>query len=104
MKIAFDVQLLLKGEKTGIAWCAENILMEFAKANEVEKYLNFFSLGYKEEDKLQVRKYEEKGYHFQECKWFHDVPYRIGWNFVPIPYSFFFRKNSFPVHAWQWDG
>ncbi len=94
MKIAFDAQLLLKGEKTGIAWCAENVLMEFAKANEAEKYLNFFSLGYKEEDKLQAGKYKEKGYRLQECRWFHDVLYRMGWNFIPIPYSFFFGKKA----------
>lgn len=94
MKIAFDAQLLLKGEKTGIAWCAENVLMEFAKENETEKYLNFFSLGYKEEDKLQAGKYKEKGYRLQECRWFHDVLYRMGWNFIPIPYSFFFGKKA----------
>lgn len=94
MKIAFDAQLFLKGDKTGIAWCAESILTEFIRIHEADKYLNFFSLGYHNKDKLQAGKYEKEGYHLEECKWFHDVLYRIMWNFIPVPYSFFFKEKA----------
>lgn len=93
MKVSFDGQVLLKGNKTGIAWCAENILEQFSKYEEVDKTINYFTLGYSAENKEQADKYGEKGYYLQCCSWFHDVLYRMAWNFFPVSYSFFFRKR-----------
>jgi len=93
MKIAFDGQLLLKGEKTGIGWCAENILMEFAKYGDCEKYINYFSVGYSTKNEMNVSKYNRRGFQLQKCSWFHDVIYRILWNLFPLPYSLFFKEK-----------
>lgn len=93
MKIAFDVQLLMKGNITGIGWCAENILQNI-QGNQNEITLNCFTLGYKKEQYQNVEKYISSGYRIEKCTWFHDVLYRMVSNFIPIPYSLFFRKNN----------
>lgn len=93
LKIAFDAQVLLKGEKTGIAWCAESILLQLAKQKEIEKQLNCFTFAYRAENKAQIEKYRKLGYDILACKWFHDVPYRMIWNYLPIPYWIFFPRK-----------
>lgn len=93
MKIAFDAQLFLKGEKTGIAWCAENILMNVDRKRDTY-VLNYFSLGYKQCNREQADKYEKYGFLIERCRWFHDVIYRLIWSYIPIPYSLFFREKA----------
>lgn len=93
-RIAFDAQLLIKGDKTGIGWCAENILMRMPHYNENEYQLNYFSLGYSEEQLVNVEKYSELGYQINKCTWFHNTVYRVMWNFFSMPYSFFFGKGA----------
>ncbi|WFR56322.1 glycosyltransferase family 1 protein [Anaerocolumna sp. AGMB13025] len=94
MKIAFDAQLLIKGDKTGIGWCAENILMRMPQYLENTYQLNYFSLGYTVEQLDNVHKYTTFGYQINECTWFHHTLYRMMWNFFYVPYSFFFRKPA----------
>lgn len=93
MKISFDAQLLMKGEKTGIGWCAENILQRMPQyQNDFE--LNCFTLGYNKEQLTCVDKYQKLGYKINRCHWFHDVIYRLIWSLIPIPYSMFFPKKT----------
>jgi len=94
LKIAFDAQLLLKGEKTGIGWCAENILKKMAQYSEYEYQLNCFTLGYHSEQLENVEKYSQLGYQLKKCTWFHDVIYRMMWSFFSVPYSIFFGKRA----------
>lgn len=94
VKVAFDVQLLIKGDKTGIGWCAENILMRMPQYNEYSYQLNYFSLGYSKEQLENVAKYVKFGYHLNKCKWFHDVIYRFIWNYFLIPYKLFFGNRA----------
>lgn len=94
MKIAYDAQLLIKGDKTGIGWCAENILMQMPQFIENTYQLNYFSLGYSQEQLQNVKKYANLGYQINDCTWFHNVIYRIMWNFFSVPYSLFFRKSA----------
>lgn len=42
MKIAFDGQLFLDNEKTGIAWNAHNLLMELFKRSDMNMCCNVF--------------------------------------------------------------
>lgn len=93
IKIAFDAQLFLKGNKTGIAWCADNLIKNLAQTGEYECQLNFFSKGYSK-DKLQIlEEYREYGIKLHECRWFHDVWYKLIWPFVGIPYHWFFGSD-----------
>ncbi len=94
MKIAFDGQFFLKGNKTGIAWCAENVMLEIGKRQAVEKQVNFFDLGYGARQKAALQKFRDCGYEMGCCNWFHDVIYRRIWNAFPIHYGFFFRKKA----------
>jgi hypothetical protein len=88
-----DAQLLLKGEKTGIGWCAENILHRMTQYQN-DLTLNCFTLGYSENQLDHAIKYEKLGYKIDRCPWFHDVLFRIVSNIIPIPYFWFFRKKS----------
>lgn len=83
----------MKSNITGIGWCAENILQNM-QGNQNEITLNCFTLGYKKEQYQNVEKYISSGYQIEKCTWFHDVLYRMISNFIPIPYSLFFRKNN----------
>lgn len=94
MKIAFDGQFFLKGNKTGVAWCAENVMLGVGRRKDVEKQINFFGLGYNEEQKAEAEKYRDEGYKIECCSWFHDVIYRLIWNYIPVPYRFFFKKKA----------
>ncbi len=94
LKIAFDVQLLMKGEKTGIGWCTENLLKNMAQYDGFVYQLNCFTLGYNSEQLQNVEKYMSLGFKIKKCTWFHDVFYRMMWSFFPVPYSLFFGKNT----------
>jgi glycosyltransferase involved in cell wall biosynthesis len=94
LKISIDVQLLLKGEKTGIGWFAHNVLNNLNVRSDKQYELNCFTLGYKSKNQLVVDEYKSYGYTINKVNWFHDVIYRMIWNFIPIPYSFFFGNKS----------
>jgi glycosyltransferase involved in cell wall biosynthesis len=94
VKISFDGQLFLKGEKTGIGWFAHNVLTNLATDSNNEYELNCFTLGYREANQLEIYKYKEIGYTINKVRWFHDVIYRTIWNFIPIPYWIFFGRKS----------
>lgn len=92
MKIAFESQLFLKGNKTGIAWCADNLLRQLTCVASIQ--CNFFSLGYSEEGLEPVKVYEKDGVELVACRWFNDVIYKLIWPFLPMPYSLFFGKKA----------
>ena len=50
MKVVFEAQLFLKGNKTGIAWCADNLIRELAKDRQIEWQCDYFMLGYGQEE------------------------------------------------------
>jgi len=93
LNITFDAQLLMKGEITGIGWCAENILHCMPQYQH-NLTLNCFTLGYNENQFGNVLKYRELGYKIEKCGWFHDVIYRILCNLIPVPYSLFYHKRT----------
>lgn len=94
MKIAFDGQFFLKGNKTGIAWSADNVIINMSQYKDISRQILCFGLGYDRQKKSQLHKYEENGCTIKMCNWFHDVIYRMIWNCIPIPYSVFFGKNA----------
>lgn len=94
MKIAFESQLFLKGKKTGIAWCADNIIKEISKMEENECVVNYFSLKYSETNLKEVERYQKYKVKLNPCKWFNDILYKLIWAFIPIPYSLFFNNKS----------
>lgn len=91
MKIAFDGQLFLKGNKTGIAWCAHNLILELAKYPENECVIQCFSKGYTEQQvRERLQEYVDVGCKIEYCKWCKYEIYKLIWNFIPVPYGVFF--------------
>ena len=94
MRIAFDVQLFLKGEKTGIAWCADNLIKELLKDSSNEYLLNYFETSQARRKLNELDAYRKKGCLDNACKYFDDILYKMLWSILPISYSIFFGKHS----------
>lgn len=94
VKVAFDAQLFLKGNKTGIGWCADNLVKKLSKDKNYVCELNYFSKGYSDELLKNVEEYQKWGIKLRECRWFNDVWYKLAWPFLGTPYSWFFGDNN----------
>lgn len=93
MKIAFESQLFLKGDKTGIGWCADNLIKELVKDPDYQCVCDFFTVRQPKERTDRVKVYEAHGAVMNPCKWFHNMLYKLIWPVVPVPYSIFFGKD-----------
>ena len=93
MKIAFESQLLLNGNKTGIAWCADNLIRGIAKSTDYECQLNYFSKGCDEEKLAAMREYQAVGATLKPCGFFKMPWYKLIWLFLPLPYHWFFGSD-----------
>ena len=94
MKVAFDVQLFLKGEKTGIAWCADNLIKELSQIGDNEYELNYFKTNQAKEKLDELEVYRRNGCTENACNYFSDIYYKLLWNIIPISYSVFFGKKA----------
>ena len=92
MKIAFESQLFIKGNKTGIAWCADNIIKVLAKYEVCQ--CNFFSMCYGKNSIKKIEDYKQYGVLMNSCRWFNDILYKFIWPFIPLPYHWFFGNES----------
>lgn len=93
MKIAFESQLFLKGNKTGIAWCADNLIRGILKSTDYECQLNFFSKGCDEEKLVVMEEYQAAGAILKPCGFFKAAWYKLVWPFLPLPYHWFFGSD-----------
>lgn len=91
MKLAFDGQLLLRGNKTGIAWNAHNLILELAKYPENECAIQCFAYRCTEAQLHRLDVYRRAGCTVECCTWFKNKWYKLLWAFLPVPYHFFFR-------------
>lgn len=94
MKIAFNGQLLLEQNKTGIAWNAHHLILELAKYPENECMIQCFTCGCakKQLDMLDV--YRSAGCRVEyNCK-FKNSWYKLFWIIFPVPYRLFFRVKT----------
>lgn len=93
MKIAFEGQLLLAEQRTGIAWCAHHLILELAKYPENECVIQYFLPGVSKKQKQKLKDYTDAGCKLETCGWFHNVCYKLLWTVVPVPYRIFFRSR-----------
>lgn len=93
-KVSFDVQMLVKVNKTGIGWCVQNLLMNLPHMDGVSYQLNYFSLGTNDEQLKSIEHYKSFGYQIKKCNWCESRVYRIMSNIIPLPYSHFFGDDS----------
>jgi glycosyltransferase involved in cell wall biosynthesis len=93
LKIAFESQLLLKGNKTGIGWCADNWIRGMAGDPEYECQLNFFSGGVEKEKLDSLEEYRRLGIRLNPNGILKAAWYKLIWPFVPVPYHWFFGSD-----------
>lgn len=95
MKIAFESQLLMEEEKTGIGWVADGILRQLRQQRpEDVMQLNYFKLRNRSAGRpASIEEYVQLGFQ-DRCAFFSFSLYRIVWNLLPIPYSWFFGKDT----------
>lgn len=94
MKIAFDGQLFLKGNKTGIAWNAHYLITELVKYPQNQCMIQCFTCLYTKEQLCRLNEYQKLGCTIECCSWFKNVWYKILWIFFPLPYHLFFRNQA----------
>lgn len=95
MKIAFESQLLLKGNRTGIPWCAHNLIKGIAQDPEYSCQLNYFTKGIDKEKLEHLKEYENLGISKNECSFLKASWYKFLWLLIPVvPYSLFFGKDA----------
>ncbi len=102
MKIAFDGQLFMGGNKTGIAWSAHNLILELAKYPENECVIQCFPLHHSNDKLKNLQVYEKAGCRVESCRWFHYALYKLVWIFVPIPYRIFFKSDADITHFFNY--
>lgn len=94
IKVAFEGQLFLKGNKTGIGWCADNLIKGLATTHKYRCQLDYFSKGYSKDKVKRLAEYEQRGVQLNACEWFSDKWYKAVWPFLYVPYSLFFGQNN----------
>lgn len=93
-KIAFEAQLLLKGNKTGIGWCADNLIRGLLKEPEYECQLNYFPKNCEDNKLLIMEEYRNAGARLNPCVFFKMVWYKMIWPILPVPYHWFFGSDA----------
>ena len=95
MKIAFESQLLINGNKTGIPWCAHNLIKGIAQHEGYSCQLNYFSKGISKEKLDNLKEYEELGIQRNDFGRLKASGYKFLWLLFPvIPYSYFFGRDA----------
>lgn len=94
MKIAFDGQLFLDSNKTGIAWNAHHLILELAKYPENQCTIQCFTYRCTKEQMLGLREYQSAGCSVECSGRFRSAWYKLLWACFPVPYSLFFRRKA----------
>ena len=98
ISIAYDGQLFLKGNKTGIAWSADNTIREIAKDSEFQCQLNYFTKRCSEEQIASMDEYKTLGVKLRPNSKFTSRQFLIRWALWHIPYRLFFQKSTDITH------
>lgn len=102
LKIAFEGQLLLSEQKTGIVWYAHNLILELVKNPKNNCVIQVFGLGKTKQELERLNIYREAGCEIKVCKWFSHKLYKLLWNIIPIPYEFFFGTKADVTHFFNY--
>nr|WP_122013293.1 glycosyltransferase family 1 protein [Maliibacterium massiliense] len=97
MKIAFDVQLLTERQKTGIGMTAQRLIEGLVSSYRDAYLFNYFTMRKDADTIARLRAFSAHG-KVNECRWFHDVLYKMLWNFLPLPYAWFFGREADVTH------
>jgi glycosyltransferase involved in cell wall biosynthesis len=101
MKIAFDAVPLVSDRMTGIGWCEAGQTTAMAKLHpENEYFYNFFS---RKDDHIKLQRLKPFTENISaNLVHFSGYIYRAASNFLPIPYSHFFGKDTDITHFFNY--
>ena len=103
MKIAFDVQPLLNGTKTGVGFCEDGFVSTLLQNHSEHTYLlEYFSLRHHEAYKEILKKYREQKATLSPCRWFPGSLYRFVSAYLPLPYRMMFPKEKQITHFFNY--
>jgi len=94
MKVAFDAQLLFEKEKTGIGWCAKNLIDCLIEFPEIECTLNCFLMRDRIRAKKVLKEYRDKGCHILQSQWMPARIYNHLERIFPFPYQVVFGNKA----------
>ena len=96
MKLAFEAQLLLDREKTGIGHMADEMITAIRKIRpDWDLQLNYMSIRecLKREHPAAMETYAAGGFHIKRG-FFSATAYKMLWNVLPVPYSLFYGRDA----------
>jgi glycosyltransferase involved in cell wall biosynthesis len=103
--VDFDAQLLLEAQKTGIGRMAYQTLWAMSDLPKIHGTMNIFTMrkgkGY-EAQWEEIGALVSRGLVLRRCAWFHDVLYKMLWNFLPIPYRLYFGSGADVTHFFNY--
>lgn len=103
MKIAFDMQPVLSGTKSGVGFHEDGLIRALTKLHPEQEYqFNFFYLRNGEEKRKTVGKYGEGKKAAGEGKRFSGGIYRWLSTLLPVPYGAFFRTKVDITHFFNY--
>lgn len=94
MKIAFDGQLLLNEEWTGIAWSAHNLILELLKDPDNTCVPQCFREGRTDKQMERLKEYQKAGCQIECGRHMNHTLYKLLWRFGSVPYRLFFRSKA----------
>lgn len=94
IKIVFDGQLFLKGNKTGIAWGADNVIREIAKDEAFDCSLNYLTKGCPEDKIEGMKEYEKEGIKLHAVDSVSSRFFIFLWGVFHYPYSRIFKTEA----------
>lgn len=103
MKIAFDMQPVLSGTKSGVGFHEDGLIKALMKLYpEQSYYLNFFFVRNKSEKKKAVEQYRAGKKVIGRGRCFPGGMFRWMSTFLPIPYALFFRERVDVTHFFNY--
>lgn len=101
MKIAFDAVPLVSDKMTGIGWCEAGQTTAMAKLYPENEYcFNFFS---RKDDHIKIERLKPFSENISHnLVHFSGYIYRAASNFLPIPYSRFFGRDTDITHFFNY--
>lgn len=101
MKIAFDIQPVLNGTKSGIGFHTDGMVKNVIKKHPDNEYLFYFFNFHQRNDVLErLHQYKEAGKSVKPlaCSFMSGKVYRMIWNIIRIPYACFFKEPAEITH------
>lgn len=101
--IAFDVQPLLSGSKSGVGFHEDGLIRCITELYQKNTYIyEYFSWKDKDVKREIINRYVRENTEVKECRWFPGSLYRMAWWICPFPYRIFFGRKAALTHFFNY--